>query len=298
MQDLNGNDIRAFLAVAEAGQIVRAAQTLRMDPTTLSRRLQRLERTLETTLFERTRAGQTLTEAGERLLSKAEAMATAASLIEETRSPGSGLSGTLRISVSEGFGSQFLTHYLKEFAAAHPNLTLELVASSGFLNPSKREADIAVLLSRPKGGPVMCRKLSDYRLRLYASRDYLRRNSIPRNIEDLADGHTFVSYVPDLVYAPELNYLDDFLPGLAAQIRSSSINAQYRLIEEGCGIGVLPRFIGDQSQNLASVCADHFIERNFWIVTHRDTQNLSKVRAGKEWLERCALAGRTRLLGQ
>jgi DNA-binding transcriptional LysR family regulator len=57
-----------------------------------------------------------------------------------------------------------------EFAEAHPALTLDLVASSGFLSLSKREADIAVTLSRPKAGPMVARKLSDYALRLYASR--------------------------------------------------------------------------------------------------------------------------------
>ena len=74
MHDLNWNDIRVFLAVAEAGQIGRAAQALRLDPTTLGRRIRRLEQRLEMTLFERTRDGQVLTEAGESLLAKAEGM--------------------------------------------------------------------------------------------------------------------------------------------------------------------------------------------------------------------------------
>src|SRR5690606_26227616 len=127
MQDLNWNDIRVFLAVAEAGQIGRAARALRLDPTTLGRRLRRLERQLEITLFERTREGQTLTEAGEGLLAKAEAMAQAARSIDAVQSRQTGLGGNLRLSVSEGFGSQFLTLYLAEFARAHPNLSIELV---------------------------------------------------------------------------------------------------------------------------------------------------------------------------
>jgi DNA-binding transcriptional LysR family regulator len=296
MQDLNWNDVRVFLAVANAGQIGRAAQSLRLDPTTLGRRIKRLEQRLEATLFERTREGQLLTEAGESLLSKAEGMAELARMIDEDAATHSGLSGTLRLSVSEGFGSQFLTPYLKDFSTSHPALTIELVANSGFLSPSKREADIAVMLSRPKAGPVLSRKLSDYRLKLYASKAYIAQHGMPETPAELATGHTLVSYVPDLLYAPELNYLDDFHTGLDAQIRSSSINAQHRLIVGGAGVGVLPCFIAEESGHLEVVCQRSAIQRSFWIVTHRDTQNLARVKAGKEWLLQCVLLGRDRLL--
>jgi len=293
---MNWDDLRIFLAVARTGRIGRAAVTLRLDPTTLGRRLKRLETDLECRLFERTREGQILTEAGEDLLAKAESMEGVARQIEDDRNPEQGLTGTLRLSVSEGFGSQFLTPYVADFAARHPNLTLDVVASSGFLSPSKPEADIAVMLSRPKAGPVIGRKLSDYRLMLYASKDYLSRKGIPQSTGELDQGHTLISYVPDLLYSPELNYLDDFHIGLPAHIRSSSINAQHRLVEEGAGIGVLPCFIGENAKDLQAICPSSSITRSFWIVTHRDTQNLARVRAGKQWLVDCAAAGRHRLL--
>jgi DNA-binding transcriptional LysR family regulator len=296
MQDINWNDIRVFLAVAETGKIASAAQVLKLDATTLGRRVKRLEARLQTALFERTRNGQALTEAGEKLLSQAEAMASAARAIDEEMASQRGLSGVLRLSVSEGFGSRFLTHYMGDFADRHPNLSMDLVASSGFLSPSKREADIAVMLSRPKVGPVLCQKLADYRLMLYASTDYLDRAGRPRNIADLSEGHRLIGYVPDLVYAPELNYLEDFQPGLTAQLRSSSINAQHRLVSEGAGIGVLPQFIAMQTSGLEIVCPEQSIIRSFWIVTHKDTRRLAKVRAGKDWLQNCVEDGQSRLM--
>lgn len=295
MQDLNWNDIRVFLAVAETGKIGAAAQKLKVDPTTLGRRIKRLEDRLQATLFERTRTGQVLTEAGDKLLAQAEAMALAARSIDEQMAAETGLSGTLRISVSEGFGSQFLTPYLGGFAEDHPNLTLELVANSGLLSPSKREADIAVMLSRPKAGPVLCRKLADYGLKLFASRSYIEQRGLPRTPADLLDGHTLISYVPDLLYAPELNYLGEFHSGLQARIRSSSINAQYRLVVEGAGIGVLPCFIAEGADNLVAVCPEKSIRRRLWIVMHKDTQNLARVKVGKAWLADCVARGHKRL---
>jgi DNA-binding transcriptional LysR family regulator len=283
MQHLEWNDFQAFLAVARSGQFAKAAIGMGVDPTTIGRRLQRLEARLGTTLFERTREGQILTEAGEALLSSVEEMARTASSIAVGQDAG-GLSGSLRISVSEGFGSWFLTRHIDAFVSLHPHLTFDLVANSGFLSPSKREADIAVLLSRPSAGPLIAGKLSDYTLRLYANPAYLEKHGAPQKPDELAVGHRLVGYIPDLLYAPELNYFNEILPGLSATIRSSSINAQLRLIVDGAGIGVLPCFMGDSNPELLALLPERQIRRSFWVVTHKDTHNLARVRAGKEWL--------------
>lgn len=289
MQVSDWSDYQAFLAIARAGQLARAAAAMRVDATTMGRRLRRLEARLGVSLFEQTREGQVLTEAGEALLDQVEAMALAAARIGDAGEAGGGLSGTLRISVSEGFGGWFLPHHVSALTAAHPRLTLDLVALSGFLSLSKREADIAVTLSRPKAGPVIARKLSDYALRLYASPAYLAEAGEPRRAADLAQanqgrGHRLIGYIPDMLYDPALRYLDEIHPGLAATLRSSSINAQYRMIAAGAGIGVLPCFIGDADAGLVPVLPERRILRGFWLVTHKDTHNLARVRAGKAWL--------------
>ncbi|MFN5819959.1 MAG: LysR family transcriptional regulator [Novosphingobium sp.] len=283
---MDWSDLQVFLANARAGQMGRAGAALGMDPTTTSRRLRRLEAALGETLFEQTREGQVLTEAGERLLAKVEAMAQAATAIGEggPASASGLLSGTLRISASEGFGSWFLAAHVPDFVRAHPALTLDLVANSGFLSLSKREADIAVMLSRPKAGPVIARKLSDYSLRLYASQGYLALGGMPQAPADLLKGHSLVGYIPDLLYAPELRYLDELQPGLAPTLRSSSINAQHHLIAAGAGIGVLPCFMGDADPALVPVLPDRRITRSFWLVTHKDTHQLARIRAGRDWI--------------
>lgn len=284
MQQDDWSDLQAFLAIARAGQLARAGAAMGVDATTMGRRLRRLEARLGTTLFEQTRQGQDLTEAGEALLGKVEAMARAAAGIGDGETARDSLSGTLRLSVSEGFGTWLVARYLPEFAARHPGLTLDLAASSGFLSLSKREADIAVTLSRPRVGPVIARKLTDYALRLYASDGYLAERGMPERASDLASGHALVGYIPDLIYAPELRYLDEVVPGLAPRVRSSSINAQHRLIASGAGIGVLPCFIGEGDPALRPVLHQWQICRSFWLVTHKDTHNLARVRAGKDWL--------------
>jgi len=284
MQAFDWSDYQAFLAIARAGQLARAGHSLGVDATTMGRRLRRLEARLGATLFEQTREGQVLTEAGEALLARVEAMAQAASGIVEGGNGAAELSGTLRVSVPEGFGGWFVPRHIAAFTAAHPRLTLDLVANSGLLSLSKREADVAVSLSRPKAGPVIARKLSDYALRLYASPAYLAKTGTPMRPSDLAQDHRLIGYIPDLLYDPVLRYLDEIFPGLTAALRSSSINAQHRLIAAGAGLGVLPCFIGDADPGLVPVLPDKRIVRSFWLVTHKDTHKLARVRAGREWL--------------
>ena len=284
MQDIDWSDFQVFLALAHSGRTVDAANLLGVDATTVSRRLKRLETALGAALFERGREGHQLTEAGEDLFEQVSTMARAAARIRDGADPAGGLAGTLRISVSEGFGTWFLSRHIPKLAEAHPALTIDLVASSGFLNPSRREADIAVMLSRPRSGQLIARKLSDYSLGLYATQGYIEKSGMPEKAEDLTRGHRLIGYVPELVYAPELVYLDEIHPGLRASLRSSSINAQHRLIAQGAGLGVLPRFIAGADTVLTPILPDRTILRSFWLVTHADTSSLARVRAGKEWL--------------
>lgn len=109
--------------------------------------------------------------------------------------------------------------------------------------------------------------------------------------------HPLIGYIPDFIYTPQLRYLDEIMPGLALRIRSSSINAQYRLAASGAGIAVLPSFIGDADRELVNVVPDARIMRSFWLVTHEDTRRLARIQAFVEWLTQEVDARRDLLIG-
>ena len=284
---MNWDDIRLFLAVARSGRLASAARVAGQDATTIGRRLQRLERTLETTLFEQAPSGHVLTEHGRRLLEHAELMEAAALGAQATvGTERDAVAGTVRLSVSEGFGSRILAPRLADFVGSHPRVVFELIASSGFLNPSRREADIAIMLARPKAGPLVTRRLTDYRLGLYVAADYLRTAAPIAEIADLTR-HPLISYVPDLIYAPELNYLAELDVRLDSAVRSSSINAQAELVAAGAGCGILPCFIGARTPGLVRMLpAIIDIRRSFWLVVHRDARRIARIARFIEWLER------------
>jgi len=300
MQAMHWDDLQFFLSLARTGLLSGAARQLDVDATTVGRRIRRLERSLGgQTLFVQSREGHVLTEAGRRLLARVETIEREAEAIAggADRTSGEEVSGRLRVSASEGFGTWLVAHHLGEFAAAHPHLTIDLAANSGFLDPSRREADVAILLTRPQRGPLITKKLTDYRLRLYAAQAHLADRPPILTSADLP-GDGMIGYVPDLLYSPELNYLDELGPGIAARLRSSSINAQYRMIASGAGIGVLPCFIGDRDPALVRVLPDLAITRSFWLVTHQDSRHLPRNALFVEWLSALVQRRRAHLLGE
>jgi DNA-binding transcriptional LysR family regulator len=194
------------------------------------------------------------------------------------------LTGQVRLSVAEGFGTWVLAPALPRFHDEHPGIRLDIVTASGFLNPSKREADMAVMLARPQRGRLIVGRLGDYRLHLYGTSGYLARHGTPRIPADLRR-HVLVGYVPEFIYSPELDYLGEVAPGLEAGLRSTSINVQQRMIAHGAGIGVLPDFIGERDPDLVRILPGHVeITRDFWLVTHSDLANLARIRAVAQWL--------------
>lgn len=295
---MNWDDLRIFLAVARAQKIAIAAKAVGLDATTLSRRIDRLARGLGTTLFEPGAPGQMLTERGVRLLHYAEQIERAALAAGgEVSGERGSLAGVVRVSVSEGFGTWIVARHLVEFHRANPSIVVELVASSGFLNPSKREADIAVMLTRPKSGPVVARRLTDYRLKLYAAPAYLAASGPLQSPDDLRR-HILIGYVPDIVYSPALDYLAEVRPGIEPDIRSSSINAQHALAASGAGVCVLPCFIGDHDAALVQVLPDVRLERAFWLVVHKDVRHIARVAAFVDWLVALVESERALLMGK
>ena len=286
------DDLRIFLAVARSRHLAPAARSLGMDATTVGRRLRRLSTALQSELFELEGGERRLTEHGQALFAHAETIeSTALSALGEVGGDSNQATGHVRLSVAEGFATWVLSPRLPEFRARHPDIQLDLVTASGFLNPSKREADVAVMMERPRHGRLIAAKLADYRLRLYVARTYLDTHGPIRSIEELGR-HALIGYVPEFLYSPELDYLGEVAPGLDAILRSTSINVQYRAVASGAGIGVLPGFIGDQDPGLIQLFPKQVdIQRSFWLVTHSDMRRLARIEAVLAWL-RDAATGR------
>ena len=279
------DDLQSFLAVARSGRLTLAARRMGVDHTTLGRRLTGLERALGTSLFERHATGYSLTQQGERLLANAEAMeGMALSIMEDLAGSGGSLSGAVRIGAPDGFGSFFLAPRIGRLGQQHPDLELQLVAMPRLFSLSKREADIAISVAQPEAGRLHARKLTDYELGLYAARSYLDQGPPITGIGDLP-GHRFISYIDDLVYTPELDYLPQISRDIRPSLKSASLVAQFRAVQAGAGIAVLPCFLVAGETDLVRLLPQEVrLIRTFWLLVHSDLRHLSRIRVTAEFI--------------
>lgn len=282
---MHWDDLPYFLAVVRGGTLAGAAKRLGVDATTVGRRIDRLTASLDAELFEVGPAGHSLTAAGERLLRHAEEMERVAQQADQAVSgERARLAGRVRISLSEGLATWVVGPAVPALHQRHPGIALDVVTGNGFLSPTKREADLAVVLARPTRGPLRVRKLTDYGLGLYGSRAYIAAHGSPADVGAIAE-HVLVGYTPDFIYADELRYLPEIGADLEPGFSSSSITLQYRMIASGVGIGVLPHFIGLQDRELVPILPGTVeIRRNFWLAVHNDLARIARVEAVVAWL--------------
>lgn len=293
MSRFDWDDLRFFLAVARVGRLTVAARRLGADHATVSRRITALEDALKAKLFERRPQGYALTEHGERLLAKAEAIETQALAVSsEIGGADLALSGTVRIGAPDGFSSMFLAPRTASLTQQFPDLELQIVAMPRLLSLSKREADIAISLAPPKEGKIVARRLTDYRLGVYATQDYLDAHKPILEADDLQE-HTVIGYIDDLIFTPELDYLDEVCKGLHAKLQSSNIVTQMQATLAGAGVCVLPHFVAAHDRRLVPILPEtlNFV-RSFWLIVHADLKDIARIRATMDFLVREVKAAR------
>lgn len=295
---MDWDNLRYFLELARTRKLTVAARRLAVDHTTVSRRVQALEKSLGAQLLVREASGYRLTEAGRVLLPQAEAMESAFSAIERARTQQQEtLSGHVRIGATEGYGSMLLAAQLAELTQRYPHLGIDLLAVPRMMHLSRREADIVITLERPERGPFIITKLTDYVLKLYASPAYLAQQAPIRQRDDLKQ-QRFVSYIDDLLYSKELAYLDEIGKPQHIALRSTSIVAQQQAAAAGVGIAILPAFAADSDPRLQRVLGEEVsFTRTFWMLMPVELKDIARMKATWNFLREVAERSQDLLLG-
>lgn len=281
---MDWDNIRIFLSVARAGQFLAAARHLHVDHGTVSRRISALETSLGVRLFDRQTTGCVLTAAGERLYELAEEVEAQLLRAQGDLSQSDvEVSGTVRIAAPDGFTTLFLCSRLGKLKARYPLLTIQLVPISRTFSLSKREADLAITIERPEEGRLAVRKLVDYSLHFYASKNYLADHGTPQTAADLAN-HCLVTYVQDLVFADQLNFMPELHGPGYSRLECSSAVGQLEAVRGGVGLAILHDYAAHRDPQLRMVLPDVVFERSYWIITHVDLRRLSRVRAISDFI--------------
>ncbi|WNV11784.1 LysR family transcriptional regulator [Tardiphaga sp. 709] len=275
----NWNDLVFFLELARQNRLALAARRLRVDHTTVSRRISELEKDLSVKLFDRKTDGFVLTEQGHRLLAIAERIEQEAGNVPTLLGTGdASASGRVRVATMEGIGAWFLAERLVELRNEQPGLVIELITERHLINLTKREADIFISFVPPTGQRLVVKKVGSFRLALFASQDYIFKHGVPENRDALAS-HTFVDYVEDLVAIQPVRWLLDVLDPTSVAFRSSSMHAQQNAVAAGVGIGLLPLFSARKNGALIPILSDEIqIFRDVYLSVHEDLEFLARIR--------------------
>lgn len=285
----NWSDYPIFLAVAETGSLTAAGKKLSMSQPTVGRRIRALEEQFKTALLKKENGELVPTAFGHSVLDHIRRMETEASAIDRSSaSLEQSLAGPVRISTTEGLGTDWLPPVMQVFRQAHPDLLLELSIDFRTFNLAQREADIALRWMGPGNqNSLIGRKVSEVGFGLYASEAYLEQHPEPVNSKaDLAK-HDCVS-----VFMSETDYLwpknDEGIhePMGRLTFKSNNIAAHRNAILHGYGIGILPICFNNLETHgaLRRVLPDHTHHEDLWIVAHEDLTKSVRIRAVFDFL--------------
>ena len=273
----NWDDLRIFLAVARYETLSAAGRQLKLDPATVGRRIARIEDQLGQSLFIRSTFGYALTDAGNRMLDHAVRVEQAvAGLIQEISGQTGSLSGQIRIGAPDGCANFLLPQVCARISDQNPDLDIQIVALPRVINLTKREADMAITVSPPQTGRLTVQKLTDYKLHLAATSQYLQSKPPLKDLSDLK-GHRFVGYIADMIFDKELDYLTD-LGVERLQLASNSVAVQFNWLRAGAGLGVVHDFALPFAVDLKKVLASKFsLTRSFYLIRHHEDRRMDRM---------------------
>jgi DNA-binding transcriptional LysR family regulator len=269
------DDLRYFLAVARTGTLSAAAKQLGTEHTTVARHIHALEGELSSRLFHKSNSGYGWPTRASGFLPRPSAYVFAKAAASSEGQP---IIGTVRIGAPDGFGSVFLAPRVRAFTDRHPQLEIQILATTRLFNLLKREADIAIGHSAPEQMRIASMRLTDFRMYVYASRAYLNEAAPIVARQDLKK-HPFIGFVEQLLFPPEVNFSDSTGADVEPRIRSTSILAQLHASLSGSGLCMLPAFIASSCPTLVPALSEQLsVTRSIHMHIHEDHRRVAPVR--------------------
>jgi DNA-binding transcriptional LysR family regulator len=280
------DDLRVFLEVTRQGSVHAAAKRLKLDHSTVCRRIGRLESLLSVKLLDRTRKGIVVRPEAHGLLKHIEQMDRHAGSFEDAISRGAADTAQIvRIATMEGIASGYLARCLPALAHFGPNIKIELVSIPQAVDLTRKEADIFLSFFNPNARGLKSALFGKFSLFLYCSKDYIRQHGFPRNRKDLED-HAFVGYIDDLLAINAVRWLDEVVAAPTMSFHSNSVFAQCNAAVAGLGIALLPTFVTAGVIGLQRILPDEIsVRRDVWVSVRTEQSHLIRIKAVIQFLK-------------
>jgi DNA-binding transcriptional LysR family regulator len=274
---LGASELEAVLALARAGTLAGAGERLAVDASTVFRSLQRIERGLGRTLFERSRAGYRPNELAQLLVAQAEQVEAA---VEAARSAAAAqpaqVTGTVRITTTDTVLHGLVAPALQVLQARHPLLDYELHTGNELASLTRRDADIAVRATKRPPQHVVGKLLGPIRVALYAARE-----GGVRSLAEVEAGRAgWIAPDDALPEHPSVLWRKRHFPKVAPRYRVNSILSVMELVALGLGVGIVPLFLAAGRAGLRQLTDPlDECETDLWLLTHPEARHLRRVSA-------------------
>ncbi|CCE07461.1 putative transcriptional regulator, LysR family [Bradyrhizobium sp. STM 3843] len=283
---IDWTDLHHFVMLAREGTLSAAARALGVDHVTVARRIAALEQATRLKLVDRRARLYVLTEDGRRLATAAAPMEDAAYAVERAiKAARPGLLGEVTISAPPSLANAMIAPKLIELRRQHPGLTIKLIGEKRAASLNRREADVALRLTRPAEAGLVARRIGSFGFSLYGAPAYLR--------ETPPSALSFIAYDASMDEAPQQQWLKAIAGRRAIVLLTSDLENQAAAARTGVGLAALPHFLGDPDPHLVRFDPGRSeITREIWLVVHRDLSRAPLVRAVMQFLARCVKPGR------
>ena len=292
MDDIDWNQLKAFLETAETGSLSAAARKLGLTQPTLSRQVAAIERRMGVTLFERVGKSMALTPTGLDLLEHARAMGAAAEALRLAATGRSqAVGGVVSVSATDAVAAHLLPPLVRRLREQEPGIAIEVISSNALSDLLRREADIAIRHVKTEQPDLIARLVRQAEAHFYASEEWVRQHGHPRRADEAAE-------LP-FVGADRSGQFLAFLrqQGLAVGEANFSCYAdhalsQWALVRRGMGIGAMMDEIARESPGVVRVLDEvPPIRFPIWLVTHRELRTSRRIRVVFELLAQGLAAG-------
>lgn len=277
MTDANWDDIRFFLELGRQASLSAAARRLKVDHSTVARRIALLEKQLGLRLFDRLPRGYALTEEGEALLARAERMEAEVLALQRQASGAVALQGHVRVTAPPLLASHFLAPRLVPLLGLHPEIQVDLCGDPLTVDLNRREADLALRMIKPGGGGLIARRIGAVGYGLYAARSYLRKVK--------ARDWAYIGYNESFGHIDLHHWLRAQAKGRPLAFTTNDMTSLYQAARAGMGITVLPHYLGSSDPLLRRVPSETpAADREMWLVVHPDLRRAPRIRAVMDYL--------------
>ena len=279
MDNLDWNQLKAFLETAETGSLSAAARRLGLTQPTLSRQVAAIEQRMGVTLFERVGKRMALTHTGLDLLEHARAMGTAAEALAMTATGRSqAVAGVVSISATDVLATHLLPPLVRRLRDQEPGIAIAVIAADAISDLLRREADIAIRHVKPEQPELIARLVREAEANFYASEDWVQVHGHPRRAEDAAH----LPFVGSDRSGQYLSYLRQHgLPVKEANFScyADQSKAHWALVRHGLGIGAMIDEIARDTPGIVRVLDDvPPVRFPIWLVTHRELRTSRRIR--------------------